>query len=174
MQFFMLETTCFQYVISNWKVLFLNGHFNFSTWKMTVPNWNKSFLNWKIQLLSWKMTTSDWSMIFSFCKMQCPVGGKTHIPVGNEIFELEVKRFIWNTNFYFENVIFQFENQVTLLENDNLQLEQYRSEGCARTAYFCSWARWEEGRFRIPVSVATRPDPTRPDPTGHFDRILPR
>ena len=27
-----------------------------------------------------------------------------------------------------------------------------------------SWARWEGGRLRIPVSVATRPGPTRPDP----------
>ena len=27
----------------------------------------------------------------------------------------------------------------------------------------------ERARLRVPVTVATRPDPARPDPTGHFD-----
>ena len=152
--------------------------------EMTVSNWNKSFQIGKssYSIGKWQLPIGAWSFPFVKCNVQWeekhisllemqmfhfgddmfPIGHMP-FPIGNVIFELEVKRFIWNTNFYFENVIFQFENQVTRLENDNLQLEQYRSEGCARTAYFCSWARWEEGRFRIPVSVATRPDPTRPD-----------
>ena len=48
-----------------------------------------------------------------------------------------------------------------------------RSEGYARTAII-SWARLERGRLRIHVPVATRPDPARPDPTGHFDPHLPQ
>ena len=151
---------------------------------MTVPNCNKSFQIGKIQLLIWKMTTSDWSMIFSFCQMQCPVGGKTHIPVGNadvpfwrryvsnwthaisnwkcdfrigsETFYLEYKFLLWKCKFPIRKSSYS-------LENDNLQLEQYRSEGVPERRIFVP------GRVGKRIGSAfpfpSRPGPTRPDPT---------
>ena len=148
------------------RCYFPNGHFNFQLGKWQFPIGTSHFQIGKssYSVGRWQLPIGAWSFPFVKCNVQWEE--KTHIPVGNVIFELEVKRFIWEYNFLIWKCNFQFENQGTLLENGNLQLEQYRSEGCARTAYFLFLGAFGRGsvahsRFRRDPA---RPDPARPGP----------
>ena len=132
-------------------------------------------IRWKIQLLIWKMTTSDWSMIFSFCH-QCPVGEKTHIPVGNadvpfwrryvsnwkcdfrigsETFYLEYKFLLWKCNFPIRKSSYSFGKW-------QFAIGTISEWGVCPNGIFLFLGAL--GRGSVPHSRFRR-DPAQPDPT---------
>ena len=129
------------------------------------------------------MTTSDWSMIFSFCKMQCPEGGKTHIPVGNadvpfwrryvsnwthaisnwkcdfrigsETFYLEYKFLLWKCKFPIRKSSYSFGKW-------QFAIGAISEWGVCPNGVFLFLGAL--GRGSVPHSRFRR-DPARPDPT---------